>query len=317
MMIPRIGDEVLVKYLNGDPDQPIVVGRTYHSTTEPPYNLPEHKTRTTIKSKTHKGNGFNELRFEDEKDQEEIFIHAEKDLNHIVKNDETTQVGNNRTEQVSRNETVHIGNNRTETVNQDETLTINRDQIKTIGRNCITKVEQDDLLNVNNNRYVNVHGDTIIHVGNELNIDIAQNGSWQAGELFEQICDQFDLEGYESVEISGPGGSIVINREGIELIGDVYIEGEFCQEKGEYEEVNPFDTEINDSESFYRIQFRMLDDQGNPYANVPFSVLLSEGEQNGITDLDGLTPIFYTRNEENVKCRLHIDHEEEWKWETN
>ncbi|WP_077586206.1 type VI secretion system Vgr family protein [Rodentibacter caecimuris] len=245
MMIPRIGDEVLVKYLNGDPDQPIVVGRTYHSTTEPPYNLPEHKTRMTIKSKTHKGNGFNELRFEDEKGQEEIFIHAEKDLNHIVKQDETTQIGNNRTEQVQRNETVHIGNNRTETVTQDEDLTVNRDQTHNIGRNRITKVEQDDILNVNNNRYINVHGDTIIHVGNELNINIAQNGSWQAGELFEQICDEFDLEGYETVEISGPGGSIIINREGIELIGNVYIEGELIEESGEAEDVQPFDTQPN------------------------------------------------------------------------
>ncbi|WP_077543787.1 type VI secretion system Vgr family protein [Rodentibacter genomosp. 2] len=248
MMIPRIGDEVLVKYLNGDPDQPIVVGRTYHSTTEPPYNLPEHKTRMTIKSKTHKGNGFNELRFEDEKDQEEIFIHAEKDLNHIVKHDETTQVGNNRTEQVQRNETIHIGNNRTETVGQDEDLTINRDQTQNIGRNRITKVEKDDLLNVNNNRYVNVHGDTIIHVGNELNIEIAQNGSWQAGELFEQICDEFDLEGYESVEISGSGGSIIINREGIELIGNVYIEGELIEESGLPDMVNTLKLTANEGQ---------------------------------------------------------------------
>ncbi|WP_129582260.1 type VI secretion system Vgr family protein, partial [Rodentibacter caecimuris] len=250
MMIPRIGDEVLVKYLNGDPDQPIVVGRTYHSTTEPPYKLPEHKTRTTIKSKSHKGNGFNELRFEDENGQEEIFIHAEKDLNHIVKHDETTQIGHNRTEQVNRNETVHIGNNRTETVNQDEDLTVNRDQIRTIGRNRLTKVEQDDLLNINNNRYINVHGDTIIHVGNELNIDIAQNGSWQVGELFEQICEQFDLEGYETVEISGPGGSIVINREGIELIGNVYIEGELVKEDGSPEMVSSFKTAVNNGLPF-------------------------------------------------------------------
>ena len=306
-MIPRIGDEVLVKYLNGDPDQPIVVGRTYHSTTEPPYALPKHKTRMTIKSKTHKGNGFNELRFEDEKGQEEIFLHAEKDLNHIVNHDETSQIGNNRTEQVSRNETVHIGNNRTETVGQEEDLTINRDQNRSIGRNRITKIGQDELLNVNNNRHVNVHGDTVIHVGKELNIEIAQNGTWEAGELFEQICEQFDLEGYELVELSGPGGSILISRDGIELIGDVFVEGELVEEAGVADRVNSF---------FYKVQFKMLDDQGNPYANVPFSILLSEGEQKGITDLDGLTPIFYTQNEENVKFRLHIDHEEDWEWET-
>ena len=248
MMIPRIGHEVLVKYLNGDPDQPIVVGRTYHSTTEPPYELPKHKTRMTIKSKTHKGNGFNELRFEDEMGREEVFIHAEKDLNHIVNHDETSQIGNNRTEHVSRNETVHIGNNRTETVGQEEDLTINRDQTRSIGRNRITKIGQDELLNVNNNRYVNVHGDTVIHVGKELNIEIAQNGTWEAGELFEQICEQFDLEGYELVELSGPGGSILISRNGIELIGDVFVEGELVMEGGAPDMVETLRLAANEGE---------------------------------------------------------------------
>ena len=250
MMIPRIGHEVLVKYLNGDPDQPIVVGRTYHSTTEPPYELPKHKTRMTIKSKTHKGNGFNELRFEDEKGQEEIFLHAEKDLNHIVNHDETSQIGNNRSEHVSRNETIYISNNRTETVAQDEDLTINRDQNRSIGRNRITKIGQDELLNVNNNRHVNVHGDTVIHVGKELNIEIAQNGTWEAGELFEQICEQFDLEGYELVELSGPGGSILISRDGIELIGDVFVEGELVMEGGAPDMVASFKTAVNNGLPF-------------------------------------------------------------------
>ena len=231
-MIPRVGDEVLVKYLNGDPDQPIVVGRTYHSTTEPPYALPKYKTRMTIKSKTHKGNGFNELRFEDEMGREEVFIHAEKDLNHIVKHDETTQVGHDRTEQVGRNETIHIGNDRMETVGQDEDLTINRDQIRSIGRNRITKIEKDDILNVNNNRRVNVHADSLIKVGQDLTIEIAQNGSWVAGELFEQVCEQFDLEGYDEVHIQGPAGEIVLNQEGITLIGNVYVEGPLTEDAG-------------------------------------------------------------------------------------
>ncbi|OOF83136.1 hypothetical protein BKG93_10570 [Rodentibacter ratti] len=185
------------------------------------------------------------MSFEDEKGQEEVFLHAEKDFNHIIKHDETTQISNDRTEQVVRDETVNIGNNRTETVAQDEDLTVNRDQTHAIGRNRITKIEQDDILNINNSRYLNVHGDTIIQVGNELNIEIAQNGTWYAGEVFEQICDIFDLEGYEQVELSGPGGSIIINREGITLVGNVYVEGELCQEGSEAEDVNPFDTEIN------------------------------------------------------------------------
>ncbi|OOF67390.1 type VI secretion system Vgr family protein, partial [Rodentibacter caecimuris] len=155
--IPRIGHEVIVDFLESDPDQPIIVGRTYHSTTEPPYTLPEHKTRMTIKSKTHKGNGFNELRFEDENGQEEIFIHAERDQNNVVKNNESTQIGNDRSEQVGHDETIHIGNNRTESVGQDEVLSIGRDQSNKINRNRITKVEKDDILNIGNHFAVDVY----------------------------------------------------------------------------------------------------------------------------------------------------------------
>ncbi|MDG3714587.1 type VI secretion system tip protein VgrG, partial [Pseudomonas aeruginosa] len=77
MAIPRIGQEVLVIFMNGDPDQPVIVGRTYMATQPPPYELPKHKTRMTIKSQTHKGQGSNELRFEDEAGQEEVYIHAQ------------------------------------------------------------------------------------------------------------------------------------------------------------------------------------------------------------------------------------------------
>ncbi|MCK5866343.1 MAG: type VI secretion system tip protein VgrG, partial [Marinobacter adhaerens] len=80
MALPRIGHEVIVSFLDGDPDQPIITGRTHHITNTPPYGLPEHKTRTTLKTKTHKGEGSNELRFEDEADQEQIYVHAQKDL---------------------------------------------------------------------------------------------------------------------------------------------------------------------------------------------------------------------------------------------
>ena len=306
MMIPRIGHEVLVKFLNGDPDQPIVVGRTYHSTTEPPYELPKHKTRMTIKSKTHKGNGFNELRFEDEMGREEVFIHAEKDLNHIVKHDETTQVGHDRTEQVGRNETIHIGNDRMETVGQDEDLTINRDQIRSIGRNRITKIEKDDILNVNNNRRVNVHADSLIKVGQDLTIEIAQNGSWVAGELFEQVCELFDLEGYDEVHIQGPAGEIVLNQEGITLIGNVYVEGPLTEDAGAADGVSPFETTVNDSitpNTYYSTRLDVYDVYGRcNEKKVPYTILDSQGEviTDGVLDEDGRTARVYREFEEQL-----------------
>ncbi|MDD1796346.1 type VI secretion system tip protein VgrG [Enterovibrio sp. ZSDZ42] len=90
--IPRIGHEVIVSFLEGDPDQPIITGRTYHATNVPPYPLPANKTRTVIRTDTHKGKGSNEIRFEDEADKEEIYVHAQKDQNIVVENNETTTV---------------------------------------------------------------------------------------------------------------------------------------------------------------------------------------------------------------------------------
>ena len=306
MMIPRIGHEVLVKFLNGDPDQPIVVGRTYHSTTEPPYELPKHKTRMTIKSKTHKGNGFNELRFEDEMGREEVFIHAEKDLNHIVKHDETTQVGHDRTEQVGRNETIHIGNDRMETVGQDEDLTINRDQIRSIGRNRITKIEKDDILNVNNNRRVNVHADSLIKVGQDLTIEIAQNGSWVAGELFEQVCKQFDLEGYDEVHIQGPAGEIVLNQEGITLIGNVYVEGPLTEDAGAADGVTRFETENHTPNSpLMQIQFFLSPHSEQPLIGMPYT-LYADGKEigKGMTDDKGEIEITHEENVEKYEVKF-------------
>ena len=135
-----------------------------------------------------------------------------------------------------------------ETVGQDEDLTINRDQIRSIGRNRITKIEKDDILNVNNNRRVNVHADSLIKVGQDLTIEIAQNGSWVAGELFEQICEQFDLEGYDEVHIQGAAGEIVLNQEGITLIGNVYVEGPLTEDSGAADGVSPFETQPNGSQ---------------------------------------------------------------------
>uniref|UniRef100_UPI0036D92A65 type VI secretion system Vgr family protein n=1 Tax=Photorhabdus sp. RM322S TaxID=3342825 RepID=UPI0036D92A65 len=104
MAVPRIGQEVIISYLNGDIDRPIVTGCTYNGLNRPPLDLPAEKTRTTFKTRTHKGDGFNELRFEDAKDQEEIYLHGQRDLTaHIqhdaywhIKHDHKQRIDNNR-----------------------------------------------------------------------------------------------------------------------------------------------------------------------------------------------------------------------------
>ncbi|MDG6026803.1 MAG: type VI secretion system tip protein VgrG [Candidatus Brocadia sp.] len=118
MYIPRIGQEVIIDFLEGDPDCPIIIGRVYHGTNKPPYGLPGEKTKSTIKSDSSKGGGgSNEIRFEDKKGEEEIFIHAQKDENIVVENNQTIAVGNDRVKEVVANQTEKIGKNKTINVN--------------------------------------------------------------------------------------------------------------------------------------------------------------------------------------------------------
>ncbi|WP_025804402.1 type VI secretion system Vgr family protein, partial [Pseudomonas chlororaphis] len=148
--IPRIGQEVIVGNFDGDPDQPVVIGRTYNALQRPPYDLPGNKTRMSLKSQTHKGDGFNELRYEDEAGQEEIFIHAQKDQNNIVNNDETTKVGHDRSERVENDETVSIGHDRKEDVGNDETISIGRHRKEDVGKN--------ETISIGKNRRVTIGG---------------------------------------------------------------------------------------------------------------------------------------------------------------
>ncbi|MGH8553418.1 MAG: type VI secretion system Vgr family protein, partial [Methylococcales bacterium] len=136
--IPRMGQEVIVEFLEGDPDRPIIVGRVYNGEQTPPYALPANKTQSGIKSRSSQGGGpanFNEIRMEDKKGEEQLYIHAEKNQDNIVENDETTSVGHDRSEGVGHDETIKIGNNRTETVGVNETIAIGNNRTELVGVN--------------------------------------------------------------------------------------------------------------------------------------------------------------------------------------
>ncbi|MEJ7639472.1 MAG: type VI secretion system tip protein VgrG [Singulisphaera sp.] len=109
--IPRVGQEVIVDFQEGDPDRPIIIGSVYNADMMPPYDLPANKTQSGVKSRsTLKGTpaNFNELRFEDKKGSEDIYFHAEKDFHRVVENDDDLKVGNDQT--------ISVANNRTEVV---------------------------------------------------------------------------------------------------------------------------------------------------------------------------------------------------------
>ena len=134
--LPRIGDEVLVAFVDGDPDRPIILGSVYNAEQKPIYALPANKTQSGFKTRSSKGGGasnFNELRFEDKKGQEEINIQAEKDITLLVKNDRTETIKRHRTEVVDGKHTETVKLDRTATITQgNEALTVKMGKMDTL-----------------------------------------------------------------------------------------------------------------------------------------------------------------------------------------
>lgn len=174
--IPRMGQEVIVEYIDGDPDRPIVTGRVYNGDRPVPYDLPANATQSGIKSRSSKGGkvaNFNEIRMEDKKGEEHIYIHAEKNQKNIVENDETTEIGNDRSENVGNNETISIKVNRTETVGGDEAVSID-------GKLNL-KVGGDHSIDVNGEQSERYGKSRSVSVANDLNIDVGKKLSIHAG----------------------------------------------------------------------------------------------------------------------------------------
>jgi type VI secretion system secreted protein VgrG len=141
LYLPRMGQEVVVEFLEGDPDQPLVTGSVYNGANPPPLSLPGDKTRSTLRTESSPGGGgSNELRYEDAKGSEEIYLHAQKDLNVVVENDQTATVGGNQTLDVSGNRSRSIGGSQSLTVAKDDTSTIGGSQTLAVGANRTTTV---------------------------------------------------------------------------------------------------------------------------------------------------------------------------------
>jgi type VI secretion system secreted protein VgrG len=172
MTIPRIGQEVVVDFLEGDPDQPLIIGRVYNQDNMPPYELPGNKTQSGIKTRSSTGgspDNFNEIRFEDKKGSEQLYIHAEKNQDIMVENDETHTVGHDRKKDIGNDETTHVKANRTETVDKEETITIHGGRTET--------VDKEEKITISGGRTENVSKDESITIGGARTESVAKDES--------------------------------------------------------------------------------------------------------------------------------------------
>jgi type VI secretion system secreted protein VgrG len=203
IFLPRVGHEVIIDFIDGDPDQPLIVGSLYNKQNMPPYTLPDNYTQCGIKTRSMTSDGgtqggadeFNELRFEDKQGSEDIYFHAQKDFHRVVENDDDLKVGHDQT--------IEIKNHRTETVKDgDEKVTIEK------GKRSVFVNTGDDLHQVkmgNREKIVDMGNDTLtVKMGNHIRkISLGKS----------------ETEAMQSIELKVGANSIKIDQTGITLKG--------------------------------------------------------------------------------------------------
>ncbi len=213
IVIPRVGQEVLVGFLEGDPDQPVIVGRVYNATQTTPYKLPEHKTRSTWKSDSSPGSGgFNEIMFEDLAGNELVWEQAQKNRRRLVKHDETITVGHDRQKLVKNDEHEKTLGYLKVYVGKDQDIVIKKDKRE--------RVEGSSHVRVWGKRNQKVDGSQSLTVEGNRHEVVGKNHALAAGEEIHIAAGTaLVIEASRDLTLKGPGGFIRIDQSGITIRG--------------------------------------------------------------------------------------------------
>jgi type VI secretion system secreted protein VgrG len=228
--IPRIGQEVLVDFINGDPDRPIITHRLYNEDNMPPWGLPDNKTQSGILTRSSKGgdpgdgmkNGIgsaNALRFEDMKGAEQLWLHAEKDQLTEVENDEDKWVGNDRRKTVDRDETNVIHRDRTETVDRNEKINVHGwrteevdlDETITIHKNRKERVDNNETISIGDNRKEDVGKNETISIGINRTETVGKNETIKIGKNRKENVGGMQMETVALADIQNIGLAKMLN----------------------------------------------------------------------------------------------------------
>jgi type VI secretion system secreted protein VgrG len=215
IVLPRVGQEVLVGFLQGDPDQPIVVGRVFNSTQQVPYSLPANKTRSTWKSDSSPGSGgFNEIMFEDLQGQELVYVQAEKNRRKLVKNDETITVGHDLSKLVKNDEIERTVGNRRVWVGKDCDLIVNENKRE--------RVEGLSHLRVFGDRRTKVDQNVSVTIGKSRHEKIGKSHAASVGQQIHMKAGSgIVIEAGQDMTFRSPGGFVRIDSSGITIRGTV------------------------------------------------------------------------------------------------
>ncbi|NAW88677.1 type VI secretion system tip protein TssI/VgrG, partial [Photobacterium halotolerans] len=206
VFLPRIGHEVVVSFLEGDPDQPLVTGSVYNGLHLPPYDLPLKKTRTTLRSKTHKGEGYNEISLDDETHHEELYLRAQKDMNTLVLHDRFSHIGQDDELKVVQHREIAVQGDRKELIHGNKT-SLNEQTL-------IEQVDQDVTVNYQANEVASVVGNQHRQLEAHRRVQIDQNDTLEIGADLTTVIlasrttsvggsDQLTVGGDFHIEIKG------------------------------------------------------------------------------------------------------------------
>jgi type VI secretion system secreted protein VgrG len=220
--LPRIGQEVIVSFLEGNPDRPIITGRVYNGEQMPPYTLPANQTQSGMKTRSSKqgtAENFHEIRFEDKKDSEEVYVHAEKDFNCVIENNETRKIG--LTKKDKGDQTVEIQNNRTVTLNEgNDTLTVKKGNRVTnvdTGNNTLNvkKGNRETNVNTGNNTLTVKQGNQTVNVNTGNDTKNVKMGN----HLVKVSAGKSTIEAMQSIELKVGSNSVKIDQTGVTIKG--------------------------------------------------------------------------------------------------
>ena len=233
--IPRIGMEVIVNFINGDPDRPLITGSVYNANNMPPF---ESKTQSGIKTHSTVGgtsSNYNELRFDDLKGSEQIFIHAEKNMDTEVEHDETITVDNDRTKTIKHDENSSIGNdrnksvgnNQTESIAKDKTIDVGENHKETIGKDKTLKIADDHKESIGKSMTIDIGKDLAETVSGKYTEEVAKEYSLDAKSIFMNADDQITLKTGKASITMKSNGDITLSGNNINIkgSGNITIKG--------------------------------------------------------------------------------------------
>jgi type VI secretion system secreted protein VgrG len=228
LSIPRIGQEVVVEFLDGDPDCPLIVGRVYNAEQTPPYNPGAGGVVSGMRSKTHKGSGYNEMSMDDTTGKEKVTVHGQYDMGTRVEHDKTESIGNNetidigndRTETVAGNETLSVAKDRTRTVSGSETVTVTMTRTHTVGINEAITVGAAQEVSVGASRSLTVGGSQSTSIGGDHSVQVGKNETVEIGKkLAITVGDEIMIKTGEASILMKKDGTITISGKDILING--------------------------------------------------------------------------------------------------